>query len=181
MSATATDMARFMIAHLQDGTLADDRILQPATARDMHRQHFANDRRLSGMAYGLVEQRRADQRILMHAGSTNFEQFQSYLMLMPKDGVGLFVSFNSQGGGPAKGELGEAFLDRYYPEPSPSLTRGVEGFTDRSTDFVGSYQMTRTTSSNIEKLVGLLPSAVEVSRNQDGSLSITGGPMGAEA
>ena len=128
MSATATDMAHFMIAHMQDGRFADDQILQRATAQDMHRRHFTNDPRLSGMAYGFVEQRRGDERILMHAGSTNFEQFQSYLMLLQSHDVGLFVSFNSEGGGPAKGELVEAFLDRYFPQPSPPQTAGVEDF-----------------------------------------------------
>lgn len=181
MSATATDMAHFMIAHLHDGRFADEQILQRATAQDMHRRHFANDPRLSGMAYGFVEQRRGDERILMHAGSTNFEQFQSYLMLLQSHDVDLFVSFNSEGGGPAKGELVEAFLDRYFPQPSPPQAAGVEDFAERAAHFEGSYQATRTATSTIEKLVGLIPSAVEVSANADGTLSITGGPMGTEA
>ena len=181
MSATATDMAHFMIAHLQDGRFADEQILQRSTAQDMHRRHFTNDPRLSGMAYGFVEQQQGDERILMHAGSTNFEQFQSYLMLLQSHDVGLFVSFNSEGGGPAKGQLVEAFLDRYFPQPSPPQTAGVEDFAQRAADFEGSYQATRTATSTIEKLVGLIPSAVEVSANTDGTLSITGGPMGTEA
>jgi Beta-lactamase len=180
MSATATDMAHFMIAHLQEGQFGDDQVLGQAATRDMHRQHFTNDARLSGMAYGFVEQKWGDQRLLMHAGSTNFEQFQSYLMLLPAQQVGLFVSFNSQGGGPAKNELAQAFLERYFPRQLPPEVRGVEDFAKRAPGFVGSYQATRTTTSNIEKFVGLLPSAVEVAANTDGTLSITGGPMGTE-
>ena len=181
MSATATDMAHFMIAHLQDGRIADDQILQRATAQDMHRRHFTNDPRLSGMAYGFVEQRRGNERILMHSGSTNFEQFQSYLVLLQNHHVGLFVSFNSEGGRPAKNVLVEAFLDRYFPQPPPPHTEGVEGYAQRAPQFAGSYQTTQTTKGNIEKLAGLIPSAVEVSPNADGTLSITGGPMGTEA
>jgi CubicO group peptidase (beta-lactamase class C family) len=178
MSATATDMAHFMIAHLQEGRFADNRILKRATAQDMHRQHFANDPRLSGMALGFAEQRHGDDRILMHPGSTNFEQFQSYLMLVPDRDLGLFVSFNSAGGGPAKGALVEAFLDRYLPQPPPPQTEGVEGYAQQAPHFAGSYQSTRMTKSNIEKLAGLIPSAVEVSANADGTLTIAGGPLG---
>lgn len=36
LSTTATDMARFMIAHLQDGRYDDARILEEATAEEMH-------------------------------------------------------------------------------------------------------------------------------------------------
>jgi CubicO group peptidase (beta-lactamase class C family) len=178
MSATATDMAHFMIAHLQEGRFADGRILKHATAQDMHRQHFTNDPRLSGMTLGFAEQRHGDERILMHPGSTNFEQFQSYLMLMPGRGLGLFASFNSVGGGPAKGAVVQAFLDRYVPQPAPRQTEGVEDYAQRAPHFEGSYQSTRTTKSNIEKLAGLIPSAVEVSANADGTLAIAGGPLG---
>jgi hypothetical protein len=144
----------------------------------MHRQHYTNDPRLSGMAFGFAEQRHGDERILMHPGSTNFEQFQSYLMLMPGRDLGLFASFNSAAGGAAKNALVEAFLDRYLPQPPPPQTGGVEGYAQRAPQFEGSYQSTRTTKSNIEKLAGLIPSAVEVSPNTDGTLTIAGGPLG---
>ena len=178
MSATATDMAHFMIAHLRDGQFAERRILERATAQDMHRQHFTNDPRLSGMALGFIEQRHGDQRILMHSGSTNSEQFQSYLMLVPGQAVGLFVSFNSEGGRLAKGLLAKSFLDRYFPTPPPQQSAGVEGYRQRAARFEGSFQATRRTESNIEKLAGLIPSAVKVSANADGTLAIVGGPMG---
>ena len=181
MSATATDMAHFMIAHLRDGQFAERRILERTTAQDMHRRHFTNDERLSGMALGFVEQRHGDQRILMHAGSTNSEQFQSYLMLVPGEGTGLFVSFNSEGGRLAKGLLAKAFLDRYFPTPPPQQSAGLEGYKERAAHFEGSFQATRRTESNIEKLAGLIPSAIKVSANADGTLAIVGGPMGTEA
>src|SRR5205085_1061216 len=53
MSATATDMAKFMIAQLQNGRLGTQRILQEATAKEMQTQQFTNDPRVpGGMAYG---------------------------------------------------------------------------------------------------------------------------------
>src|SRR5215216_7896537 len=57
---TATDMARFMLAHLQNGEYGDKRILHESTALDMHRQHFTHDPRLPGMAYGFLTSREND-------------------------------------------------------------------------------------------------------------------------
>ena len=36
-------MAKFMIAHLNNGTYNDTRILNTSTAQDMHRAHFTPD------------------------------------------------------------------------------------------------------------------------------------------
>lgn len=52
MSTTATDIAKFMIAHLQDGRYSEARILQSTTAQRMHQRLFANDPRLSGITSG---------------------------------------------------------------------------------------------------------------------------------
>src|SRR5690606_39318429 len=55
ISASATDMARFMIAHLQSGAYADAdianaRILKESTAQQMHSTVYAHDPRLLGTA-----------------------------------------------------------------------------------------------------------------------------------
>ena len=52
LSTTVTDMANFMIAQLQNGRFGHQRILQEATAQEMHQQHFTNDPRLPGAAAG---------------------------------------------------------------------------------------------------------------------------------
>ena len=43
LSSSATDMAQFMIAHLQDGQLNGASILKPETARLMHSRLFGLD------------------------------------------------------------------------------------------------------------------------------------------
>jgi len=180
MSATATDMAKFMIAHLQDGRYGNMRILQATTAREMHAQHFANDPRLSGMTYGFAEMLLSNQRLITHRGTTNFEQFQSYLVLLPDHNVGLFVSFNGEGGGPARVELVQAFLDRYYPQDAAPRPQAMPGSGGNSSRFVGTYGSTRTNQTTIEKFVGLIPTGVDVVAGDDGTLSISGGPLGSE-
>jgi CubicO group peptidase (beta-lactamase class C family) len=51
LSSTASEMAYFMIAHLQDGTYKEMEILQAETARQMHTQHFAHDPRLPALFF----------------------------------------------------------------------------------------------------------------------------------
>ncbi len=55
VSTTATDIAHFMIAHLQNGRYSNTRILEEATAIEMHRQHFTQHPRLNGFAYDFWE------------------------------------------------------------------------------------------------------------------------------
>ncbi len=63
---TATDLARFMIAHL--GTEAP--ILRTETAQTMHARAFGNDPRLPGMALGFIEGEANGLRTLWHTGTS---------------------------------------------------------------------------------------------------------------
>ena len=119
LSSSGADMARFMIAHLQDGQLGDARILRPETARLMHSRLFALDQAANAMAYGFYEESRNGHRIIGHGGDTVY--FHSDLHLMPDAGVGFFVSHNSLGRGQPlpRTTLWEMFLDRYFPSTSP--------------------------------------------------------------
>lgn len=56
VSSTAPDMARFMIAHLQNGRYGDARILEENTAKQMQEKQFSNDPRLDGQDFGFYEQ-----------------------------------------------------------------------------------------------------------------------------
>ena len=115
LSSSATDIAQFMIAHLQDGQLGNAQILKPETARLMHSRLFALDDAMNAMCYGFYEESRNGHRIIGHGGDTVF--FHSDLHLVLDQKVGFFVSYNSAGRGdsPGRTNLWQAFLDRYYP------------------------------------------------------------------
>jgi CubicO group peptidase (beta-lactamase class C family) len=68
--ATVTDMARFMIAHLENGRYEEARILGEDAAREMHRQQLSHDPRLAGLAYGFIVSHENDQDIIWHDGGT---------------------------------------------------------------------------------------------------------------
>ena len=169
MSATSTDMAKFMIAHLQDGRYGDKRILQEATTQEMHRQHFASDPRINGICYGFFEGNLNNQKIIKHGGNTPI--FHSLLVLLPEQNVGLFFSFNSPDGA-ARSELLQAFLDRYYPVHDSLAPQPPVDFQQRAGQFTGSYRATQTIHTTYEKAKGLL-GALVVSATEDGLILLS--------
>ena len=170
LSSSATDMARFMIAHLQDGRYGNARILQEATARQMHSQLYTLDPRLPGMAYGFYETRINGQHIIGHGGDTML--FHSNLALLPEHNVGIFVSYVTEGGW-ARLQLLKAFLDRYFPVAEPPAAAASADFQTRGRRFAGSYRFTRHNSSTIEKLLALALT-FSVSLTRDNTLLVQG-------
>jgi CubicO group peptidase (beta-lactamase class C family) len=77
VSASASDMCRFMIAHLQDGQLDGTRILSPETARLMHSRAYSFDERVNSWAYGFYEESTNGHRIIGHGG--DLQRFHSDL------------------------------------------------------------------------------------------------------
>ena len=166
MSATATDMAKFAISHLQNGRYGNTRILESDTARIMHQQQFTHDPRVSGWTYGFMEAQLNNLRLIYHTGGTN--QFFSILALLPQENTGLFISYNQGGKMPVFYQLLQTFLDRYYPAPQapPAPEANLQRQLAR---FTGSYLITRTNYTSIEKLNQLFNQA-QISVTADGLL-----------
>ena len=116
LSACATDMARFMIAHLQNGAYGDARILKEETARFMHSRLFGHDPRINGNAHGFWEFAYNDLHLIEHGGDTIY--FHSQLALIPDKNVGWFISYNTSPG-ESREQLFHALLNRFYPASSP--------------------------------------------------------------
>jgi CubicO group peptidase (beta-lactamase class C family) len=116
LSITAADIARFMIAHLQDGRYGDARILQAATAQLMHARQMAAGPGMNGMALGFFEAKANGHRSIGHGGDTIC--FHSHLVLVPDLGLGLFVSSSGTGG--ARLRDGRPLLSVYRATAGPS-------------------------------------------------------------
>jgi CubicO group peptidase (beta-lactamase class C family) len=153
MASTAADMARFMIAHLQDGCYREICILKPETAVEMQRQQFTHHPELPGWTYGFQEEHLHGQRAIGHGGATF--GFSSDLLLVPEHGLGYFVSFNHESYGVAAkmlGELEELFMDRFFPvDPLEPVT--VPG--NDPARLAGKYRYTRHYRHTVQKLTML--------------------------
>jgi CubicO group peptidase (beta-lactamase class C family) len=168
LSSSATDMAQFMIAHLQDGQLGDARILKPETARLMHSRLFALDDAANAMCYGFYEESKNGQRIIGHGGDTVY--FHSDLHLVLDQKLGFFVSYNSAGnGGSGRLALWEAFLDRYYPHtpPAPASASAKDDAKAAS----GTYTLSRRADGSFLKALSVI-SQFTVSPVGDGDIEV---------
>ena len=116
LQATATDMAHFMLAHLQAGGYQGQQILQPETVQQMHTIHFRHHPRLPGTSYGFHQRYANGLNTLGHLGS--LRGYSSALMLIPAQNIGIFISANSFSG--VHDQFLEAFYERYFPAESPS-------------------------------------------------------------
>lgn len=170
LSSSASDMARFMIAHLQQGRLGDAQILRPETAKLMHSRQFALHPKTNGMALGFYEESRNGVRIIGHAGDTQY--FHSDLHLVLDGNVGFFISYNSAGKGEISGRdaVWEKFLDRYFPYTPPALATQSTA-KEHAAQVSGSYQVSRREETTI--LAGLYKMLqTKVTAEPDGTVVI---------
>lgn len=180
LAATGTDMAKFMIAHLQDGAFGEARILDAATAEKMHSTGQASVGPLNRMMLGFYETSVNGHRAISHGGDTQW--FHSDLQLFLDDGIGLFVSMNSSGRDGATGHiryaLSRGFADRYLPG-TPAKPAGVskEDAQQHAAQLAGTYTSSRRPDSNFVSLANLL-GPIKVVANEDGTISVTAA-MGA--
>ena len=166
-STTAADMARFMIAHLQDGQYESARILEPETARLMHSAQFAAVPPLNSMCLGFYEETRNGQRIIGHGGDTAW--FHSDLHLIPAANIGFFVSYNSAGKGQinARAAVWEKFLDRYFPYQIPDAPAMN---ADDARLVSGSYLSSRRPQTTILSFISAV-GVPKITTNGDGTIS----------
>jgi CubicO group peptidase (beta-lactamase class C family) len=172
--STAADMAKFMLAHLKNGAYDGGRILAESTAVEMHRRQFTHDPSLPGTAYGFVNSRANGRRVLLHDGES--ARFSTLVALLPDEGVGLFVSYNTPH---EPFETLSAFMDRFYParEEKSSPTGTLEAPASGLDRWAGAYVPARAARTSPQKIVGWLD-PLTVSTN-DGELLVAS-PFGEQ-
>jgi CubicO group peptidase (beta-lactamase class C family) len=170
--ASGLDMARFMIAHLQNGRYGDAQILRPETTELMHRRAFGQDPRLPGMGLGFIHDSINGQHVIGHDGDS--EYFHVELFLIPVQDVGVFVGYGGDGGIPAREGLKRAFFDRYFPatpRPSTPVSHGGPSLTK----YTGHYRLLRMNYTDLDKLIYLFaPTRIDVSALANGRLLLSG-------
>jgi CubicO group peptidase (beta-lactamase class C family) len=153
VASSATDMAKFMIAHLNNGANNGQRILADSTAQRMHARTFAHDPRIPGFALGFYEKSSHGLRIIGHGGDTRW--FHTDLALIPDEKLGVFVSYNTSTGGELSfGPFLTEFLDHYYPSPVTSVALPADATKD-ARRVAGEYEFNRRSYTTFQKAIGL--------------------------
>ncbi len=154
LSSNADDMAKFMLAHLNNGVYSWNRILETETAQLMHSQSFTHNSDFAGMAHGFIEMEVNGYRVLTHGGDTRM--FHTGLYLVPELDLGLFVSYNGRDAGRARVKLFKNFMDRYYPSEENIIpAERAENFIDNS-KLVGKYHMNRINYTSFESIIRMV-------------------------
>jgi hypothetical protein len=174
LSASGADMAKFMIAHLQNGAFGSTRILEEQTAEKMHTTPLTLLPRVHRMMLGFYEQNHNGHRAVGHGGDTQW--FHSDLHLFIDDGIGMFVSMNSSGVGPAshniRSTLFDEFADRYLP--GPTLDGKVDDKTaaEHAGLISGIYENSRRMETSFLSLLGLA-GPIKVIANPDHTITVS--------
>lgn len=171
MSVTGADMARFMIAHLQDGRFGDVRILQEETARQMHATAMQGVPPLNGMALGFYREDRNGEVIVAHGGDTR--AFHSNLHLVLSRDVGLFVSISGAGNvsgatSTLRRVLFDGFMDRYFPVEIPTASP-LPTARKHGEQLAGWYRASRGSRTNYLASLGVI-NQFHVEVAEDGTL-----------
>ncbi|NYF31642.1 MULTISPECIES: serine hydrolase [Sphingopyxis] len=170
LSSSGADMAKFMIAHLNNGA----GLMKPETAKMMHDFKAPGVGPLNSMALGFYEQWVNGHRAIAHGGDTVW--FHSYLWLFPDADVGIFVSMNSAGKDGAAGAVRSAlfhkFADRYLPGPAEKPAQvDAKTAAQHAQMMVGNYISSRGSFTNFMSLFGLLGQAT-IGLTEDGKISL---------
>ncbi|PXA92414.1 serine hydrolase [Nostoc sp. 3335mG] len=165
LAASGSDMAKFMIAHLNDG----GPLIKPETARLMHTPAGNILPGVNRMALGFYEQDINGHTAVAHGGDTVF--FHSDLLIWPKEKVGVFISVNSPGkdgaAGAIRGALMDQFADRYLPVENPKPLVELPTAKEHAKMLVGTWTNSRKIGSNFASIVSFISDAT-IGLDEDG-------------
>jgi len=181
-TSTATEMANFMIAQLQNGRLEGTSILPTATAQEMHSHQYSAAPGMNGFDLGFYQENRNGLKIIGHGGDT--VAFHSDLHLLLDKDVGVFMSFNSAGKAPngtaeaVRTSLFRAFLDRYFPYTVPKQPTVATAKADAAR-VAGWYWGSRREDSALRLLYLLGQTQISALPNGDITVDALKDPSGA--
>jgi CubicO group peptidase (beta-lactamase class C family) len=152
ISATGSDMARYMRMLLNGGELDGKRILKVSTLEALFAPQFRFQPGAVGMGFVFWRELFGDQFAVSHGGDTQW--FHSEMRLFPKEKLGVFVSVNSTGGS-LRRELRNALKKSYFKASIPKLEgdfnpqvlQGISG---------AAYRNLRMEANTFTKLFGLI-------------------------
>ncbi|MBD3190216.1 MAG: serine hydrolase [Candidatus Heimdallarchaeota archaeon] len=170
LSISANDIAKFMMAHLNNGTYKGAQILEKTTTQLMHTQHYTMDPRITGFAHGFMELSINGLRIIWHGGDLSCTH--TACVLIPEKNLGFYVSYNT--GSTARYYLFEAFFDYFYPAPDPEPIEPPADFKQRARKFTGYYHSMRNDFSSLMAAPNLIFTTNKIQATKDGALEIFG-------
>ncbi|MEW5687442.1 MAG: serine hydrolase [Pseudomonadota bacterium] len=174
-SSTAGDMSRYMMMLLGDGTSNGHTVFGPRAAQAFRSPLRQTQPGLNGWAHGfIVYDMPGGHRGYGHDGATL--AFFSRMVVVPELGLGIFITTNSETGGPLARDLPDALVRRFYAPPSVFPRPGSAELARSADMFQGSYLTTRRANGGLEGFVGLMIGGTDVTVTSGGRLITGAGP-----
>lgn len=170
LTATAPDMARFMLALLDDGSP----ILSADGTATLLDTHFTHREGVPGVAYGWdVVSRPGVAAVWKDGGAAGA---LSRIVLLPEDKSGFFLAYNLDDGFGLGNAVMTEFLERRFPV-EPYLAASPADAAARGKALAGVYRLTTYSRHTLAKLLRLpWPDYPQVSALDDGRLLVQFGP-----
>ncbi len=175
VSSTATDMAVFMLAHLNGGAIDGKRILAADTVDQMHTRLRSNADGIQGNAHGFWSGQIQGYKTIEHDGY--IFGFFSTMVLVPELGLGVFASTNGDSGRNSVTSIPRRLIEKFYPPYATPLQPDV-AFSEQGGVYAGRYMGNRRGHEIVDKLA-VLGGEVTVSVNNEGYL-ITSSSRGSQ-
>ncbi|HWA63057.1 MAG TPA: serine hydrolase domain-containing protein [Caulobacteraceae bacterium] len=172
-SSTAGDMARYMLTLSNNGALEGAQVYGPITA-----QAFSTPQPhppgVPAWRHGLIEYPLSGGFTgVGHSGGTL--SFLSNMVIIPDLNLGVFVSTNTDTGGPLATTLPDRIVQRFYASPPAAPPAPSRALADDRAAFEGVYLSERRAYHGLEGFVMHLINLVTVRTTPDGRLLLAGG------
>lgn len=176
MSASGTDMAKFMIANLDKGK----GLLSPEVAAVMYNSPLDKVNPasllppLNRMELGFFETNINGREVIGHLGDT--EYFHTSLHLFMNENVGIYFSFNSAGREAIvqtlRSSIFQDFADRYFPaSTAPPAAIDEKTAAEHVALMAGNWQVSRTSYSSYLAILQLI-GQTKITANEKGGLLV---------
>ena len=177
------DMGKYMRALLNGGSLDGEGIFEDESLAMLLERQASAHPFSRGRSYAFTELTLAGRKVLYHDG--NGIGFMSRMVLMPEQGVGIFISVNHRNLGEGMWltqaaamvrTLSTEILENFLPETEVEIPQ-VQPLPDRADHierFTGHYQKAGISRRDFFKLEAMLDN-LNVKDNGDGTLSIGSG------
>jgi CubicO group peptidase (beta-lactamase class C family) len=177
-ASTASDMARYMLALLNNGQFEGATLYGPRGAALFRTPIMKRPAGVNAWAYGFdIGRAPGGFKTYGHGGNTLY--FQSSLITVPDLNLGVFISTNTDSGTPLTNRLPDLLVEHFYVAPhAVTIDRAPDPtFAAKAGLYEGRYLSTRRPYQGLESFVRLLGSFTTVAVTPEGYLTTSGGPI----
>lgn len=177
-SATAADMARYMLMQLNGGSLDGVTIYGPQVAQALRSQILDVPEGINGWAHGFMRMSLpGGYHGYGHGGSG--EAFKGYFNVVHELDLGVYLGVNTPTGWSLALRLPSLIVEHFYaPAPSELRAAGDPTLVQEASRYEGHYALTRRAHTGYLQFVDALTSGVTIAVTPEGYLLTKVGALG---